>query len=93
MSEEPKKCSYCGEPLPGRGFTSCADAVVCRSRLYIRKQEELHRAYRRTTHRQDEVVEMHLCEVNYLILKPDQLYRFKYDPACGKCKQYVEGGS
>lgn len=35
--------------------------------------------------------ELHLCEVNRLILHPDQTYVFRYDPNCALCKQYING--
>ena len=37
----------------------------------------------------DEPIELHLCEIDRLILKPDQLYRFIYDGHCVSCKEYL----
>jgi hypothetical protein len=35
--------------------------------------------------------EMYLCEVDHLILHPDQLYRFSVHPDCIGCASYVSG--
>ncbi|MEQ1950894.1 hypothetical protein [Mesorhizobium sp. CN2-181] len=37
--------------------------------------------------REQQVMEMRLCEQNHVILKPDVLYHFTVDPSCGKCRQ------
>lgn len=35
-----------------------------------------------------EVIEMNLCEIDQVFLKPDQLYVFRLDPACEDCVAY-----
>ena len=37
-------------------------------------------------HENEEVIEMGLCEVPHIMLRPDQLYRFVVMPDCEKCK-------
>ena len=32
-----------------------------------------------------QIMVMRLCEQNFVILKPDQLYVFTYDPSCPSC--------
>jgi hypothetical protein len=34
----------------------------------------------------DDVIEMGLCEVPHISLRPDQLYRFVVMPGCAKCE-------
>jgi hypothetical protein len=38
----------------------------------------------------DEVVEMALCEIAWLILRPGQLYRFIAYPGCADCEAYLD---
>jgi len=35
-----------------------------------------------------EPVEMYICEINHLILKPDVHYVFRFDPECKSCRRY-----
>lgn len=35
----------------------------------------------------DDVVEMGICEVPHIMLRPDQLYRFVVMPGCKKCAE------
>lgn len=35
----------------------------------------------------ENVIEMYMCEVNGIFLRPDQLYIFRVDPNCEKCKK------
>ncbi len=35
-----------------------------------------------------EVMEMRVCEIAFLILRPGQLYRFTVDPDCARCRAY-----
>ena len=37
------------------------------------------------------VVTMYVCEINHLILHPNQLYIFIQHPDCEACKKYLEG--
>lgn len=43
-----------------------------------------------TSPRDEEVVEMSLCEVPHIMLRPDQLYRFAVMSDCQKCKDATE---
>lgn len=35
----------------------------------------------------EHIIEMYICEVDHIILQPNQLYRFLIHPNCEKCKK------
>ena len=37
--------------------------------------------------------EMYLCEIDHVILHPDQTYIFREDPNCVLCKKYICGAA
>lgn len=37
----------------------------------------------------ENVIDMYICEIPHLILKVEQLYRFRTKVGCRKCEEYV----
>lgn len=46
-------------------------------------------AMQRTLDRCAPVVELRVCEIAHLMLRPGQLYYFTADPACAACQAYL----